>query len=48
MAYEVERTDNRAVVLRYDLPWYGMLHVVQKNGKKFMVEKDTSYIEDTL
>ena len=48
MAYEVERSDNKAVVLHHDLPWYGVLHVVKKNGKKFIVEKDTSCIEDTI
>ena len=48
MAYEVERSDNKAVVLHHDLPWHGVLHVVQKNGKKFIVEKDTSCIEDTI
>ena len=48
MAYEVERSDNKAVVLHYDLPWHGVLHVVKKNGKKFIVEKDTSCIEDTM
>ena len=25
MAYEVEITDNRAVVLRHDIPWHGVL-----------------------
>ena len=39
MAYEVERTNNRAVVLRHDLPWHGVLHIVQKNGKKFIWRK---------
>ena len=48
MAYEVERTDNRAVVLRRGLTWHGVFHIFQKNGKKFIVEKDTSCIEDTL
>ena len=48
MAYEVEITDNRAVVLRHDIPWHGVSHIVQENGKKFIVEKDTSCIEDTL
>ncbi|CAH3115461.1 unnamed protein product [Porites lobata] len=48
MAYEVERTDHKAVVLRHDLQWYGVLHIVQKNGKKFIVEKDTCCIEDVL
>ena len=38
VAYEVERSDNKAVVLYHDLPWHGVLHVVQKNGKKFIVE----------
>ena len=48
MAYEVGRTDHKAVVLRHDLQWYGVLHIVQKNGKKFIVEKDTCCIEDVL
>ena len=48
MAYEVERTDDRAAVLHHDLPWHGVLHIVQKKGKKFIVEKDTSCIEDTF
>ena len=48
MAYEAERSDNKAVVLHHDLPWHGVLHVVKKNGKKFIVEKDTSCIEDTI
>ena len=48
MAYEVDRTDHKAVVLRHDLQWYGVLHIVQKNGKKFIVEKDTCCIEDVL
>ena len=48
MAYEVERTDHKAVVLCHDLQWYGVLHIVQKNGKKFIVEKDTCCIEDVL
>ena len=48
MAYEVERTDHKAVVLRHDLQWYGVLLIVQKNGKKFIVEKDTCCIEDVL
>ncbi|XP_068678521.1 uncharacterized protein [Montipora capricornis] len=47
MAYEVERSDKKAVVLHHDLPWHGVLHVVKKNGKKFIVEKDTS-IEDII
>ena len=48
MAYEVEKTDNRAVVVRHDISWHGMLHIVQKNSKKFIVKKDTSCIENTL
>ena len=48
MAYEVERSDNKAVVLHHDLPWHGVLHVVKKNEKKFIVEKDTSCVEDTI
>ena len=48
MAYEVERSDNKAVVLNHDLQWHGVLHVIQKNGKKFIVEKDTSGVEDTI
>ena len=48
MVYEVEMTDTRAVVLPHDLPWDGVLHIVQKNGKKFIVEKDTSCIKDAL
>ena len=44
MAYEVERTENRAVDLRHDL----LGHIIQKNGKKFIVQKDTSCIQDTL
>ena len=48
MAYEVERTDRRVVVLRSDLQWFGVLPVVLKNDRKFIVEKDTSCIEDIL
>ena len=48
MAYEVERTDGRVVVLRSDLQWFGVLPVVLKNDKKFVVEKGTSCIEDIL
>lgn len=44
MEYEVERTENRAVDLRHDL----LGHIIQKNGKKFIVEKDSSCIQDTL
>ena len=44
MANEVERTENRAVDLRHDL----LGHIIQKNGKKFIVQKDTSCIQDTL
>ena len=40
--------NRKAVVLRHDLQWYGVLHIVQKNGKKFIVEKDTCCIEDVL
>ena len=46
--YKVERTDNRPAVLCHDLPWHGLLHIVQKNGEKFILEKDTSCIKDTL
>ena len=42
MAYEVEITYNRAVVLRHDIPWHGVSRIVHENGKKFIVEKDTS------
>ena len=48
MAYEVERTVHKAVVLHHDLPWYGVLHIVQKNGKTLIVEKDTCCIENIL
>ena len=48
VAYEVKRTDNSAVFFHHDLPWHGVLHFVPKNGKKFIVEKDTSCIEDKL
>ena len=44
MAYEVERTENRVVDLRHDL----LGHIIQKNGKKFIVEKNTPCIQDTL
>ena len=48
MAYEIERKDIRVVVSWINLPWYGVLNVILKNGKKFIVEKDTSCIEDIL
>ena len=48
MAYEIEREDTRVVVSWINLPWYGVLNVILKNGKKFIVEKDTSCIEDIL
>ena len=41
MAYEIEREDTRVVVSWSNLPWYGVLNVILKNGKKFIVEKDT-------
>lgn len=28
MVYEVERSDNKVVVLYYDLLWYGVVYVV--------------------
>lgn len=46
--YEVERNDKKAVVLQHDLPWHGVLHVVKKDGKKFILEKDKSCIEDII
>ena len=48
MAYEVERTDNKAVVLRHDLPWHGMLHIVQKNGKEIHCGERHFLYRDTL
>ena len=45
--YEVERTDYKAVVLCHDLPWYGVLHIVQKNGKKFIVEREKHVVLKT-
>ena len=48
MAYEIEREDTRVVVSWINLPWYGVLNVILKNGKTFIVEKDTSCIEDIL
>ena len=48
MAYKIEREDTRVVVSWINLPWYGVLNVILKNGKTFIVEKDTSCIEDIL
>jgi len=48
MAYEIGREDTRVVVSWSNLPWYGVLNSVLKNGKKFIVEKDTSWNEHIL
>ena len=48
MAYEIEREDTRVVVSWINLPWYGVLNVILKNGKRFIVKKDTSCIVDIL
>ena len=39
----IESEDTRVVVSWINLPWYGVLNVILKNGKKFIVEKDTSW-----
>ena len=48
MAYEIEREVTRVVVSGINLPWYGALNGILENGKKFIMEKDTSCIEDIL
>lgn len=46
MSYEVQPTEQKRVVLTNGIPWHGVLNIIKKGGKSFVVEKDSACIED--
>lgn len=45
MAYEVQRTERTEIWSYADLPWHGVLNIVMRSSKYYVVEKDTAGIE---
>ena len=48
MAYEVTPTDRNCVVLFSNLAWSGVLNIVKREGKTFIVEKCSTAVEDII
>lgn len=46
MSYEVQTTSMKRVLVPSDLPWHGVLHLIKKGGKSFVVEKHSAKIDD--
>lgn len=46
MSYDVLPTEQKRVVIPNSLPWHGVLHIIKKAGKAFIVEKESSNVED--
>ena len=48
MSYEVQPTSEKRVLVPNDLPWHGVLHLIKKGGKSFVIEKHSANIEELL
>lgn len=46
MCYQVFPTNRKMVVVLQNLPWHGVLNILKKNGDLYIVERDTSNVED--
>lgn len=46
MSYEVQPTSEKRVLVPNDLPWHGVLHLIKKGGKSFVIEKHSANIEE--
>ena len=40
MTYEVQRTERKEIWAYADLPWHGVLNIVTRASKYYVVEKD--------
>ena len=45
MAYHVKFTENKVVRTYHSLAYHGVLHKVTRNGKHYVVNRDTAAVE---